>query len=104
MSSLFEIMNKSYFDLTGELPCMASRGHRCIFVLYDYDSNAILTAVMKNRLAEEHVRAYKETTQHLTNAGLHPQFQILDNECSEELKQCISDAEVEFQLALQHIY
>ena len=34
---------KVYFDHTGQFPYTSSRGFKYIFLLYDYDSNAILT-------------------------------------------------------------
>jgi hypothetical protein len=43
MCTMFELTKKSYFDLTGKFPYTSSRGYKYIFVLYDYDSNAIFT-------------------------------------------------------------
>ena len=37
-----------YHDLAGAFPHKSSRGNKCIFVLYDYDRNAILTQPIKN--------------------------------------------------------
>ena len=68
-----------------------------MFVLYDYDSNAILVELMKSRTDAEYLRAYAIVTKHLTDRGLHPQFQMLDNECSVALQQAMTTAGVEFQ-------
>ena len=35
-------LKKGFFDLTGRFPYTSSRGNNYIFVLYDFDSNAIL--------------------------------------------------------------
>ena len=36
-----------FTDLQGRFPFTSSRGHKYIFVLYDYDSNAILAETIK---------------------------------------------------------
>eukprot|EP00957_Ditylum_brightwellii_P025985 1964489-Ditylum_brightwellii.AAC.1 len=46
-----------YSDIMGTFPYPSSKGHQCIMVLYDWDSNAILGEPMKNRTKEEIVRA-----------------------------------------------
>ena len=40
----------SFSDLTGRFPIQSNRGANYIFVLYDYDSNAILTGSKSNSL------------------------------------------------------
>ena len=45
--------NKAYFDLTGAFPYVSSRGNKYIFILYDYDSNSILTHPLKSKNAGE---------------------------------------------------
>jgi hypothetical protein len=46
-------------DLTGRFPKKLSHGHQYIMVLIEMDSNAILVAAMKNRLAGEMICAYQ---------------------------------------------
>ena len=40
-----------YTDQTGRFPVTSSRGHQYVMVMYDYDSNSILTEPLKNRTA-----------------------------------------------------
>jgi hypothetical protein len=104
MCTMFELTKKSYFDLTGKFPYTSSRGFKYIFVLYDYDGNAIITELMKSRSNEEYLRAYKVVTKHLTSVGLHPQFQMMDNECSKALQQAMTNQDVTFQIAPPHMH
>ena len=61
---------------------MSNRGMKYIFVLYDYDSNAILVAPMKSRKGSDMVKAFDECYQQLKDAGVTPILQYLDNEVS----------------------
>jgi hypothetical protein len=70
-------------------------------VLYDYDSNSIFAQPFKNRTALCILGAYKTLHEHLTQAGLKPCLQRLDNECSQILKQFMHEQEVDFQLVYQ---
>jgi hypothetical protein len=38
---------KSYSDQTGRFPIQSSRGYQYVFILYEYDSNAILSKPLK---------------------------------------------------------
>ena len=49
---------KIYSDLVGQFPTKASKGNQCIFVLYNYDYNAMLTGPMKKITGSEIIRAY----------------------------------------------
>ena len=58
---------------------MSSRGMKYILVLYDYDSNAILVRATKNNKGEAITTAYKSIYNELTEAGIIPILQYLDN-------------------------
>jgi hypothetical protein len=68
-----------YTNQTGKFPKKSSRGHQYIMVLLEMDSNAILVAAMKNRLAGEMIYAYQELVDHLQSAGIQPKLHLLDN-------------------------
>jgi hypothetical protein len=61
---------KTYSDLTGRFPTCSVSGNNYIFLLYDYDSNAILAVAIKNCTEGEIIRAYKEIHQYLLEQGL----------------------------------
>jgi hypothetical protein len=92
------ITGQIYSDQTGRFPVTSSRGNKYIMVVYDYDSAAILAEPIKNRTEGELLRAYSRMHQYLTDRGLKPQLQKLDNECSSALKTFMRNADVTFQL------
>jgi hypothetical protein len=93
---------KMYTDLTGRLPKKSSRGHQYIMVLIEMDSNAILVAAIKNRLAGEKICAYQELVVCLCSAGIQPKLHLLDNECSAEFREKIKSNDMKYQLVSPH--
>ena len=55
-------------------------------VLYDYDSNAILTEPLKNNTTSELVRSQTRLTIYLLDRCLKPTALRIDNECPKALK------------------
>jgi hypothetical protein len=50
--------NQIYTDLTGRFPATSLSGNKYILILYDYDSNSVVSAPMKNRGEKYIVRAF----------------------------------------------
>jgi hypothetical protein len=50
---------KIYTNQTGKFAVLSSRCNKYLFVLYDYDSNAIMAEPIKSRTQGELTRAYK---------------------------------------------
>ena len=71
---------------TVKFPVTSIWGSRYIMVLHDYDSNAVIPELLKSRSKHELVRSYTALHTKLTNQGLLPIFQTLDNECPAGLK------------------
>jgi hypothetical protein len=65
-------MDHIYTDLTGRFPKTSLSGNKYIVMLYDYYSNIILAAPMKNREDTEMVRAFDLLIQSLIIRGLRP--------------------------------
>jgi hypothetical protein len=76
----------SYSDQTGKFPVQSSRGHNYVMVLYDYDSNSILSSPTKTRQASKLTNTWETLYSQLQLNGYAPELHILDNECSDELK------------------
>jgi hypothetical protein len=93
-----------FTDQTGRFITPSSKGNNDIFLLYDYDSNYIHAEPMKNRTAPEILAAYQRTHRLLTNAGLRPLLQRLDNECSQPLKDFMKQEGVDYQLVPPHVH
>jgi hypothetical protein len=87
-----------YTDLTGAFPVTSLEGNKYILILYDYNSNAILAAPMKNRSDVEALQAYEKLYTILRQRGLKPALNILDNEASTALKRQILASGARYQL------
>ncbi|KAG7372529.1 hypothetical protein IV203_018672 [Nitzschia inconspicua] len=103
-AAAFEPTGKIYSDLTGKFIAPSSTGNNYILVMYDFDSNAILTVPMKNRSQQSHTDAFCLAHQRLVRASLRPRLQILDNECSTMLKTFMLDQDLDFQLVPPYLH
>jgi hypothetical protein len=99
-----EATGQIYTDQTGRFPTTSSRGNKYVMILYDYDSNAILAEPLKSKSEGEMIRAYTKLHEYLTDRGLKPRLQKLDNECPAGLKRFMTQNEVDFQLVPPHIH
>ena len=72
-------------NLCGVYPTMSNCGMKYILVLYDYNSDAILARTMKTNKRKVITTAYKSIYDELTEAGITPILQYLDNETLKEL-------------------
>jgi hypothetical protein len=75
-----KITGQIFSDQTGRFPITPSRGNKYIMVVYDYNSNAILTESLTSHTEMELLRAYTKLHTFLTERGLKPVLQKLDNE------------------------
>ena len=96
--------SKAYFDLTGQFPYTLTRGYKYIFLLYNYDSNAILTEPIKSRSASEIKQAWINLHTTLNKKGIFPNTYIMDNKASKDIKQAITKHKLQYQLTLPHIH
>jgi len=95
---------QTHMDLTGRFPTTSSQGHSYVLVVYDYDSNGIFVAPVKNRRAETILAAYKTVHARLCAAGLRPKLQRLDNEASQALQDFLTAEQVDYQLVPPHVH
>jgi hypothetical protein len=95
-------IKKSYSDHTGKFPVQSSRGYQYVMILYDYDTNAILSKPLKSRQASELTTAWTKLHEKLQANGFAPNLHILDNKCSEELKKAFRKYNVDFQRVPPH--
>jgi hypothetical protein len=96
--------NQIYSDLTGRFPKTSPSGNKYILILYDYDSNSVLSAPMKNRGDKEMVRAFDFLIQSLIIRGLKPHLQRLDNEASLALRNYLTKQGINYQLTPPRIH
>jgi hypothetical protein len=69
-----------YNDLTGNFPFMSIDCSVCFFVMYDYETNAILVKAIKNLNNHRIYEAYKELFETLEATGYKPKMNVMDNQ------------------------
>ena len=57
-------------DLPGRYPVTSARGHKYVFVMYDYNANYIHATPIKSRKSEELIRGFRESYEVLTKHGI----------------------------------
>ena len=73
-------------------------------VLYDHDSNANLAEPLTSRNKRKLIRATRVFHAYLSDRGLTPQYQILDNECPGDLKTFLRAKSAKFQLVPPYLH
>ena len=106
MSLVFEFNGKemAYGDITGAFPYTSTRGNKYIYVMYDYDGNAILVKAIPNRQAATIKNAWENLYCKLTKQGHVIKNFILDNEISDDLKSSFKKYNISFQCVPPHIH
>ena len=97
-TTVIELERKTFSDQTGRFPVTSSTGSKYVVVLFDVDTNVILTTAIKNRSQEELIRAHKYFTTYLGDRGFKPKIHILDNECPDLLKKHFQSNQIQHQL------
>ena len=91
-----------YSDQTGRFPVQSSRGYKYVLILYDVDSNAIISRPLKTREGREITDNLLEVITLLISRGYHPKLFRLDNEITNKLKTLLRLASIDFQLVPPH--
>ena len=84
MASTSDIL-KTYSDKIGKLPLQSSRGHNYLFILYDYDSNAIMSVPQKNLHAKSITESWQHCFVRTKDNRYTPDLHIINKECSDIL-------------------
>jgi hypothetical protein len=93
-----------YTDQTGRFPVVSSKCNKCIMILYDYDSNAIMAQPIKDRTSPELLRAFQFMEQELVDHGLKPKLMRVDNEASTLIRTYLHQQTITFQLVPPYSY
>ena len=75
-----------YNDLTGNFPFMSIDGSVCFFVMYHYETNAILVKAIANVDDRSIFEAYKEIFETLEAKGYKPKMNVMDNQATKYIK------------------
>ena len=93
-----------YTDKTSQFPVRSSRGFKYIMVAYDHDSNKIHAKPKKNCSGPELLKSYTEIHNLLSERGLAPKMNYLDNECQTVLQKFMTAKDKRFQLVPPHLH
>ena len=77
----------------------SGQGNAYIFIMYDYDSNAILAHPIQNLSKEMLTGGYRECLKTLTKTGVKPILHHLDNEISYDMIREIESRGMDYQIA-----
>jgi len=91
-----------YSDLTGNFPYMSLEGNVCFFVVYHYESNAILGLPIPNMEDSTIFRAYKQQFDFLTSRGFTIKLNVMDNQASKQIKRFLTTQECDLLLVEPH--
>ena len=89
-------------DVCSTSPTMSNRGMKYILVLYNYDSNLIAARTMQLYKGAAVTDTYESIYIDLTDTGITPILEYLDNETSKELIAAIKKNYLKYQLAAPH--
>ena len=99
-----DIIRKFYTDQTGRFPVTSIKGNNYIMVAYQYNYNTIHAEHLKTISSLDLNTDYQELHSLLTNRGLKPHPQILENEFPNVLKHFMRKVNEKFQLVLPHTH
>ena len=85
-------------DQSGRFPYEFSNKMQHCFVLYSYGTNTILVKLLKNRTAQELLKAYSKIITYLSDRGYKPNMHFLDNEAPDILQRYNIQQKIKYQL------
>ena len=94
----------AYGDLTGAFPFTSTRGHKYIYLMYDYDANAILVHPLRTRQADEITVAWTHLHDRLMKHSHMVTHFILDNKISTNIKKAYLKINITFQAVPLHTH
>jgi hypothetical protein len=102
----FAIKNSGivYHDLTGLFPFMSFDGSVCFFVLYHYESNAILAIPIAGLDNVSIYNAYKKYFEDLTAKGFKPKLNAMDNQATRHIKKFLTKNNCKLQIVEPHYH
>ena len=97
-----ELNRKTYSDQTDKFPITPFCGNKYIMILFELNSNNMLSELMRNITAGEMMRPYQKLIDRLREKGIQSKLHLLDNECSEKFKEVIKNNGIKYQLMPPH--
>ncbi len=91
-----------YNDCTGEFPYTSLDGNVCFFVMYHYETNAILATPIPGLDSANILAAYKKNFEYLVSKGYTPKLNVMDNQATKAIKAYLTPQDVALQLVEPH--
>jgi hypothetical protein len=91
-----------YNNLRGNFPFMLLDGSVCIFVMYHYETNAILATPIANLDDKSIFKAYKAYFEMIEAKGYKPRVNVMDNQTTKYIKKFLTKKECKLQLVEPH--
>jgi hypothetical protein len=93
-----------YHNLTGLFPFLSFSfdGSVCFFVLYHYESNAILATPIAGLDDVSIFSAYKKYLEELTAKGFKPKLNVMDNQATKHIKKFLTENGCKLQMVEPH--
>ena len=91
-----------YNDLTGSFPFMSLDVSVCFFVMYHYETNAILATPVAGLDDKSSFKAYKMQFNNLTSKRYKPKISIMDNQATKHIKAFLTEQQCQLQLIEPH--
>ena len=91
-----------YNDLTRSFPYMSLEGNVCYLIVYHYESNAILGLPISGFDDNTVFTAYKTQFEFLESKGYKIKLNVMDNQCTKQIKKFLTDKDCELMLVEPH--
>ncbi len=91
-----------YHDLTGSCPFMSFDSSVCFFILYHYESNAILATPIAGLDDVSIYSAYKKYLEDLTAKGFKLKLNVMDNQATRHIKKFLTKNNCKLQIVKPH--
>ncbi len=91
-----------YNDLTGSFPYMSPEGNVCYLIVYHYESNAILGLPISGFDDNTVFTVYKTQFEFLESKGYKIKLNVMDNQCTKQIKKKFTDKDCELMLVEPH--
>ena len=82
----------------------SSKVNKYVMVVYDHDSNAILTDPLKSWSAEHLLAATAKMHIFLRERGIHPEIRIMENECSSTVRSYLKNNDIKLHLVPPNLH
>jgi len=97
-----KVLGIVYDDCTGDFPYMSLDGNVCFFVMYHYETNAILITPIAGLDSEQILEAYTKNFKYLVSKGFNPNVNVMDNQANKAIKAYLTPQQVTLQLVEPH--